>query len=167
MSYAPGLVVGRLFDLGYLRLPVFASSVFFSACMFLTAECKQYWQFLLCQGFGVGVSLQFASAFRFQDLTLGLPADCMRGVLQHRKHGTHPLVQAKARFGTCHCLRWDKRLWMYLPCRHEGSTPAYEVRKCQTSLLFAAPHTYSSFAWTMRILAFITLVLLAPANLVR
>ncbi|KAM5545702.1 hypothetical protein V8D89_000740 [Ganoderma adspersum] len=56
MGYAPGLVVGRLFDLGYFRLPVFASSVLFVACMFLTAECTQYWQFLLCQGFGMGIT---------------------------------------------------------------------------------------------------------------
>ncbi|PIL27918.1 MFS general substrate transporter [Ganoderma sinense ZZ0214-1] len=56
MSYAPGLLVGRLFDMGYFRLPVLASSVLFVACMFLTAECTQYWQFLLCQGFGIGIT---------------------------------------------------------------------------------------------------------------
>ncbi|KAM5545602.1 hypothetical protein V8D89_000640 [Ganoderma adspersum] len=56
MGYSPGLIVGRLFDLGYFRLPVFASSVLFVACMFLTAECTQYWQFLLCQGFGMGIT---------------------------------------------------------------------------------------------------------------
>ncbi len=58
MSYVPGLAVGRMFDLGYFRLPLFASSVLFVVCMFLTAECKEYWQFLLCQGFGIGVSPQ-------------------------------------------------------------------------------------------------------------
>ncbi|KAM5529995.1 hypothetical protein V8D89_016340, partial [Ganoderma adspersum] len=56
MSYAPGLIVGRLFDWGYFRLPVFAASVLFVACMILTAECTQYWQFLLCQGFGIGTA---------------------------------------------------------------------------------------------------------------
>ncbi|KAI1786162.1 MFS general substrate transporter [Ganoderma leucocontextum] len=56
MGYAPGLIVGRWFDMGYLKLPVFASSVLFVGCMFLTAECTQYWQFLLCQGFGIGIA---------------------------------------------------------------------------------------------------------------
>nr|VWO94489.1 MFS domain-containing protein [Ganoderma boninense] len=56
MSYAPGLIVGRLFDRGHFRLPVFAASVLFVACMLLTAECTQYWHFLLCQGFGIGIA---------------------------------------------------------------------------------------------------------------
>ncbi|KAM5536464.1 hypothetical protein V8D89_009900 [Ganoderma adspersum] len=56
MMYAPGLFLGRLFDKGYLRLPVFVASAVFVACMFLSAECTQYWQFVLCQGFGLGLS---------------------------------------------------------------------------------------------------------------
>ncbi|PIL27922.1 MFS general substrate transporter [Ganoderma sinense ZZ0214-1] len=56
MMYAPGLFLGRLFDKGYLRLPVFIASAVFVACLFLTAECTQYWQFVLCQGFGMGLS---------------------------------------------------------------------------------------------------------------
>ena len=59
MLYAPGLPVGRLFDLGYLRLPVFLASALLVVCMFLNAQCTEYWQFLLCQGFGVGVSILF------------------------------------------------------------------------------------------------------------
>ncbi|KAM5531986.1 hypothetical protein V8D89_014320 [Ganoderma adspersum] len=56
MGYAPGLIFGRLFDWGYFRLPIFAASILFVACMLLTAECTQYWQFLLCQGFGLGIA---------------------------------------------------------------------------------------------------------------
>ncbi|PIL27909.1 MFS general substrate transporter [Ganoderma sinense ZZ0214-1] len=56
MMYAPGLFLGRLFDKGYLRLPVFIASAVFVVCLFLTAECTQYWQFVLCQGFGMGLS---------------------------------------------------------------------------------------------------------------
>ncbi|KAM5536453.1 hypothetical protein V8D89_009889 [Ganoderma adspersum] len=56
MLYAPGLVVGRLFDRGHLRLPMLVASAVFVVCMFLTAECTEYWQFLLCQGFGIGLS---------------------------------------------------------------------------------------------------------------
>ena len=57
MRYTAGLLTGRLFDEGHLRLPVFIASALFVVCMFLTAECTQYWQFLLCQGFGIGVSM--------------------------------------------------------------------------------------------------------------
>ncbi|PIL27916.1 MFS general substrate transporter [Ganoderma sinense ZZ0214-1] len=56
LGYGPGLIVGRVFDMGYFRLPTFISSVLFVACIFLTAECTQYWQFLLCQGFGIGIT---------------------------------------------------------------------------------------------------------------
>ncbi|PIL26828.1 MFS general substrate transporter [Ganoderma sinense ZZ0214-1] len=56
MLYAPGLAVGRLFDRGHLRVPVFVASAVFVLCMFLTAECTEYWQFLLCQGVGMGLA---------------------------------------------------------------------------------------------------------------
>lgn len=52
----PGLATGRLFDMGYLRLPVFLASALAVICTFLTAECTEFWQFLLFQGFGIGVS---------------------------------------------------------------------------------------------------------------
>ncbi|ELU44176.1 ATP-dependent RNA helicase eIF4A [Rhizoctonia solani AG-1 IA] len=50
-----GLVTGRMFDLGYFRGPQLAAAALFVAGTFLTAECKEYWQFLLCQGLAVGV----------------------------------------------------------------------------------------------------------------
>ena len=52
-----GLVTGRMFDLGYFRGPQLAAAALFIAGTFLTTECKEYWQFLLCQGLAVGVSL--------------------------------------------------------------------------------------------------------------
>lgn len=52
----PGLITGRLFDLGYFRMPLFIASCILVISTFLIAECTQYWQFLLCQGFAVGVS---------------------------------------------------------------------------------------------------------------
>ena len=42
--------------MGHLRLPVFAASALLIACTFLTAECTEFWHFILCQGFGIGVS---------------------------------------------------------------------------------------------------------------
>ncbi|KAI0760539.1 MFS general substrate transporter [Fomes fomentarius] len=55
LMFMPGLVLGRLFDMGYLRLPVLLASALLIACTFLTGECKKFWQFLLCQGFGIGL----------------------------------------------------------------------------------------------------------------
>jgi hypothetical protein len=54
-----GLLVGRLFDLGYFRIPQITASVVLVGGTFLTAECKEYWQFLICQGVGVGVGFLF------------------------------------------------------------------------------------------------------------
>ena len=59
LGFFPGLITGRLFDLGYLKIPHFFASCFLILCTFLVAECKTYWQFFLVQGLGVGVS--FAS----------------------------------------------------------------------------------------------------------
>ncbi|KAI0314723.1 MFS general substrate transporter [Amylostereum chailletii] len=56
LVFLPGLVVGRLFDIGFFKIPLFVATVILVVCTFLTAECKEYWQFLLCQGFGVGLS---------------------------------------------------------------------------------------------------------------
>ncbi|KAL4064203.1 major facilitator superfamily domain-containing protein [Scleroderma yunnanense] len=56
LIFLPGLVTGRLFDLGYLKLPYFAASCLLIICTFLTAECKTYWQFFLAQGLGGGLA---------------------------------------------------------------------------------------------------------------
>ncbi|KAL1948801.1 hypothetical protein VTO73DRAFT_10607 [Trametes versicolor] len=55
LVFMPGLVFGRLFDIGYLRLPVSLASGLLITCTFLTAECTEFWQLLLCQGFGIGI----------------------------------------------------------------------------------------------------------------
>ncbi|THH04419.1 hypothetical protein EW146_g10183 [Bondarzewia mesenterica] len=56
LCFLPALVTGRLFDLGYFKIPyIFASAVLITAT-FLIAECKVYWQFLLAQGFAVGLA---------------------------------------------------------------------------------------------------------------
>ncbi|KAG1779501.1 MFS general substrate transporter [Suillus placidus] len=55
LVYLPALVMGRLFDLGYFKIPCFAASCALVACTFLIAECMQYWQFFLIQGLGIGV----------------------------------------------------------------------------------------------------------------
>ncbi|KAG2068851.1 MFS general substrate transporter [Suillus decipiens] len=55
LVYFPALVTGRLFDLGYFKLPCFAASCAHVVCTFLIAECTQYWQFFLIQGLSIGV----------------------------------------------------------------------------------------------------------------
>ncbi|KAG1731887.1 major facilitator superfamily domain-containing protein [Suillus lakei] len=55
LAHLPALAAGRLFDLGYLKIPFFAASSVLVACTFLTSECTQSWQFFLTQGIGVGV----------------------------------------------------------------------------------------------------------------
>ncbi|KAF7966769.1 hypothetical protein HWV62_37063 [Athelia sp. TMB] len=55
LVFVPGLVTGRMFDLGYFHIPLFCASCLLVVATFLVAECKEYWQFLLCQGFAVGL----------------------------------------------------------------------------------------------------------------
>ncbi|KIM86443.1 hypothetical protein PILCRDRAFT_816404 [Piloderma croceum F 1598] len=55
LIFVPGMITGRMFDLGHFKLPFFISSCVLVAATFLVAECTQYWQFLLCQGFAVGL----------------------------------------------------------------------------------------------------------------
>ncbi|KAL0946436.1 hypothetical protein HGRIS_012659 [Hohenbuehelia grisea] len=56
LVFLPGLVFGRLFDLGYFKVPFFIASVVLVVATFLVAQCKEYWQFLLCQGFAIGLA---------------------------------------------------------------------------------------------------------------
>lgn len=59
-TYLPSLVAGRLFDLGYFKVPFFAASCVLVVCTFLTAECTQFWQLFLTQGVGLGIGCGFA-----------------------------------------------------------------------------------------------------------
>ena len=59
LVFIPGLVVGRIFDMGYVKAPLGGASALLVAVTFLTAQCTQYWQFLLCQGIALGVRLSF------------------------------------------------------------------------------------------------------------
>ena len=54
----PALISGRLLDLGYLRSTLIVASINLVLCTVLIAQCHEVWQLLLCQGFGIGVSLQ-------------------------------------------------------------------------------------------------------------
>ncbi|KAI0923690.1 hypothetical protein AcW1_006580 [Taiwanofungus camphoratus] len=54
LVFIPGLVFGRLFDMGYFKLPLFIASSVLVTAAFLVAQCKEYWQLVLCQGIAVG-----------------------------------------------------------------------------------------------------------------
>ncbi|KAH8106902.1 major facilitator superfamily domain-containing protein [Cristinia sonorae] len=56
LVFAPGLITGRMFDKGYLKLPMAIASAVLIVATLLTAECTKYWHFLLCQGFATGIA---------------------------------------------------------------------------------------------------------------
>ncbi|KAJ7437253.1 major facilitator superfamily domain-containing protein [Mycena galericulata] len=55
MIFLPAVIVGRLFDTGYCRLLLAGGGLLFIIAAFLVPECKHYWHFMLCQGFGIGI----------------------------------------------------------------------------------------------------------------
>ncbi|KAI6040590.1 MFS general substrate transporter [Pisolithus marmoratus] len=67
--FLPGLVTGRLFDLGHFKVPYFIASCGLVACTFLTAECKQYWHFFLMQGLFTGL---FSGFIYGQAISVGM-----------------------------------------------------------------------------------------------
>ncbi|KAL0946435.1 hypothetical protein HGRIS_012658 [Hohenbuehelia grisea] len=56
LVFFPGLITGRLFDLGYLKSLLSSASAILVLATFLIAQCTQYWHFLLCQGFAIGLA---------------------------------------------------------------------------------------------------------------
>ncbi|KAJ7781866.1 major facilitator superfamily domain-containing protein [Mycena maculata] len=56
LVFFPGLVTGRLFDLGYFKIPYAIASTLLVVSTFLVAQCTQYWHFVLCQGLATGLS---------------------------------------------------------------------------------------------------------------
>ncbi|KAI0345394.1 MFS general substrate transporter [Trametopsis cervina] len=56
LMFVPGLIIGRIFDMGIVRTPLAGASAFLIMSTFLVAECKTYWQVLLCQGVATGLS---------------------------------------------------------------------------------------------------------------
>ncbi|KAJ7493761.1 MFS general substrate transporter [Mycena latifolia] len=55
--FLPGVLVGRIFDIGYFRIPFATGSILIVVGTFLIPLCKMYWHFILCQGFMIGVGL--------------------------------------------------------------------------------------------------------------
>ncbi|KAK0191452.1 major facilitator superfamily domain-containing protein [Armillaria mellea] len=129
LIFMPGIVVGHLFDIGYFRVPFIASSILLAVSTFLIAECTQYWHFLLCQGFAVG-------------LACGTIFSCVVGIIGHwfrqRQGIAMGLMTAAASIGST-----------VFPIAHK------RYRVC----------IFSSFPWTMRVIAFILIFSMGIANL--
>lgn len=76
-SYAPsqGLLTGRMFDLGWYRLPQLFWSIVLVIAVFLIPECTKYWHFVLVQGIMLGVRL---GLFQKASTSLNAPSDSVR-----------------------------------------------------------------------------------------
>ena len=66
LVFLPGLIAGRLLDLGHFRSPFLLGSIIVVVSSLITAECKKYWHFLLCQGNLTGPVRRFMSCFSRQ-----------------------------------------------------------------------------------------------------
>nr|VWP00649.1 MFS domain-containing protein [Ganoderma boninense] len=123
LVFIPGLVVGRIFDMGYVKLPLGLASALLVTATFLTAQCTEYWQFLLCQGIAVGLAC--GTIF---GILMGAPAHWFK-----RKLGRASGVMAL------------------------GSSVAGTVHPIIVKNLIQKV----GFPWTMRVLGFIEIALLA------
>jgi hypothetical protein len=95
MIFLPGVLVGRLSDLGYFQATFATGSVLIIAGTFLIPVCTLYWHFLLCQGFMIGVS-------KFRGISLAsaddhLHEDRLRVDLRALRDHYHTLVEEKTR----------------------------------------------------------------------
>jgi len=59
LIFIPGLVAGRLFDMGHMRVVVLIASIVLVASNLIVAQCTKYWHFLLVQGLLAGASCGF------------------------------------------------------------------------------------------------------------
>ncbi|KAJ6563642.1 MFS general substrate transporter [Mycena vulgaris] len=56
LTFGMAIFMGRLFDNGWFALPAACASVALVVLTILTGQCTTYWEFLLCQGFAVGIA---------------------------------------------------------------------------------------------------------------
>lgn len=163
-TFFPSIITGRLFDLGVFKLPLFVASCLMVLATFLTAECKQYWQFLLCQGFVVGVS-----AFNYLLLLWVYEInclDCLRSLFRTRHSGHLSLVQKaerlRARYDGMWLLTWRDKYALRL----EGPQGSLLTLSIAIPIAFNKLVQEVGFPWTMRIIGFILICTLTVANLV-
>ncbi len=163
----PGLAFGRLFDMGYLRLPVGLASALLVACTFLTGECTEFWHFLLCQGFGIGVSrphsfihprlptiLRLLHSLRVELCSVQARASLLTGLRRTSAWRWRAWRVAQASVGR------SSQSYSGILSRPRGTSHYYFTRfGCMLN-----PHY--SFQWTLRITGFIVAAFLLVLNLV-
>ncbi|ORY63696.1 major facilitator superfamily domain-containing protein [Leucosporidium creatinivorum] len=55
--FSLGIVSGPLYDRGYFRPLLSGGSAFYMFTFFMTSLCKEFWQTILAQGFGMGIGM--------------------------------------------------------------------------------------------------------------
>lgn len=163
--FFPALISGRLFDTGHLRVPLLIASITLVLCTFLIAECHEYWHFLLCQGFGVGVG---AMTTCLQELTssklssfVGLMWCHIRACVQYRSS----LVQKKTVNGVGNYFLCVVYWWHGVPGCIPQLERYYRVRTSYHLPIHSAKLTLR-FKWSLRIIAIILMFVLGIVNLV-
>lgn len=185
--FLPALLTGRMFDLGYFKVPLLCASILLVVATFLVPQCTEYWQFLLCQGFAVGVSAIInLSPFSHCPRHYTLLTD-----RSHRKSCTLLCSQISCGviFGPVMGIisHWFKRRRSFalgiIACGSSiGGTLfpiafrnlTVRVGYVSTCISYSSQITHSAwivlcvrFHWTMRIFGFILIFTLGVANLVR
>ncbi|KAG6816511.1 hypothetical protein H0H87_005513 [Tephrocybe sp. NHM501043] len=56
LVFLPAVIIGRLFDVGWFKVPFAIGTAGLVLSTFLIAQCQEYWQFVLAQGVLVGLS---------------------------------------------------------------------------------------------------------------
>lgn len=55
LTFLVAVFAGRLFDIGWFKIPTLAASLLLVVATILVGECTKYWQLFLCQGLATGV----------------------------------------------------------------------------------------------------------------
>ena len=162
----PGLVAGRLSDLGYFKWTMFISrsatgfcfpqrasfdreleiSVILVMATALTAECKEYWQLLICQGLLTGSACGM--------LFCPIPAICAQWFKKRRSLASGIITTGASLGGTVIPIVARNLVELI------GYVGQSSVQGTRLMDLFR-------FKWMMRVIALIELFMLAIANLVR
>ncbi|KAJ7087584.1 MFS general substrate transporter [Mycena belliarum] len=56
LTFGTAVLMGRLFDNGWFALPAATASVALVVLTVLIGQCTTFWEFLLCQGFAIGIA---------------------------------------------------------------------------------------------------------------
>lgn len=56
LTFLVAVFAGRLFDIGWFKVPILAASLLLVVATILVGECTKYWQLFLCQGLATGIA---------------------------------------------------------------------------------------------------------------